>query len=80
MGKYEATTQPGIVTDVIGRYGKAFVGAAVAGIAYFLGVLAPEATPADITFVQWLGFALAVLGTGGGVALVPNKAAKPLTD
>lgn len=58
------------------EYAKAFVAAATAGLTYLIGVLAPNAAAGDITFVQWLGLALAVLGTGGIVAVVPNK----LTD
>ena len=62
--------------DFIKEYAKAFVGAAIAGITYLIGVLAPNAAAGDITFVQWLGLALAILGTFGGSALVTNK----LTD
>lgn len=59
--------------DVILQYAKAIVAALVAGLTYFVTVLAPEATFADITMMQWIGFAIAVLTSGAAVAVVPNK-------
>lgn len=59
--------------DFFKTYAKAFVGAATAGITYLIGVLDPTSTPADLTFVQYLGLALAVLGTFGAVGVVENK-------
>ena len=54
--------------ETINYYLKAFVGALVAGLTYLLTVLAPAAAVGDITLVQWIGFAVSVLGTLAGVA------------
>lgn len=53
-------------------YAKAIIGAVVAGLTYLLTVLTPAATFGDITLVQWIGFAVSVLGTFAGVAYVTN--------
>jgi hypothetical protein len=58
--------------ETINYYAKAFIGAIVAGLSYLLTVLTPAATAGDITLVQWIGFAVAVLGTFTGVALTTN--------
>lgn len=63
--------------DHFSYYAKAYVGAIVAGLTYFMTVLAPEATFASITMVQWIGFAVAVLGTWGGVAVTTNGLKPP---
>lgn len=53
-------------------YGKAYVGCFVAGLAYLMSVLAPSATLGSITLLQWIGFAVATLGTWAGVASFTN--------
>lgn len=63
--------------ELVNYYLKAIVGALVAGLTYLLTVLTPAATAGDITLVQWIGFAVAVLGTFTGVAVTTNGP-KPL--
>jgi hypothetical protein len=58
--------------ELVNYYLKAIVGAVVAGLTYFMTVLAPTATLSDVTLVQWIGFAVSVLGTFAGVAAVTN--------
>ena len=88
-GKHEAGVEPATITflDADGNpvpaptvwnqakhYAKALIGAVIAGLTYFLTVLAPSATVGDITLVQWIGFWVITLGTLIGVAATPNGA------
>lgn len=59
--------------EAAGHAAKAISGAVVSGAGYLMGVLPATATPADITFIQWLGLVVAVGGTFGIVYRVPNR-------
>jgi hypothetical protein len=65
--------------QTLNHYLKAIVGGIVAGLTYLMTVLGPAATVGDITLLQWIGFAVSVLGTFGGVAAVTNGP-KPGTE
>lgn len=72
-------TQPQIVSTSqlekapgIAGIRKSVLAAAVAGITYLMGVIPAAGGFSDVSTVGWLGFALAVLGTGGGVYAIPN--------
>jgi hypothetical protein len=68
---------PSTLANQVKHYAKAVVGALIAGLTYFLTVLAPAATLGDITLMQWIGFWVVTLSTLIGVAAVPNGA-KPV--
>lgn len=53
-------------------YAKAVTGGLIAGGSYFMSVLAPQASIADVTLLQWIGFVVAVLGTSFGVGAMTN--------
>jgi hypothetical protein len=57
---------------MLSYYAKAIIGAVVSGLAYLMSVIAPASHIQDITLLQWLGFAVAILGTFGSVAVVTN--------
>lgn len=91
-GKHEAGLEPASITidgvplgpaptwfNYVKHYGKAFIGGIIAGLLYFLTVLAPAATVGDITMLQWIGFTVTVLGTWTGVAVTTNGA-KPVKN
>ena len=65
-------TVPSTVKSQLSHYAKAIMSALLAGLLYFLTVLSPAATFGQITLFQWIGFFVAVLGSGLGVAAIPN--------
>lgn len=59
--------------EALPEYAKAFVAAIGAGLLTLAGILVGDMTLADLTQAQWLMVVIAVLGVGGGTAVVPNK-------
>lgn len=52
---------------------KALGGGLIAGGITLAAVASDAATPADVTFIQWVLVGVSVLGTGLGVWAIPNK-------
>ena len=57
-------------------YAKAVVAFVVSLLASLRVVLPADGGLGDVTLAQWIGVAIAVLGTPAGVYAVPNKVAK----
>lgn len=64
----------------LAEYAKAVTAALTSGIIYLMAVIAPAANLSDITFVQWLGFGLAIFSGFAATAAVPNALPKQATD
>lgn len=71
--KAEAIVLP-TALNYLKYFAKAIAGALTPGIIYLLTVLGPAAQVGDITFLQWLGFALSIIAPGAVVATVSNGA------
>lgn len=65
------------MSTLVSKYGKAIVGFIVAGLGSLYVV---TALPGGITLHEWIGVALAALGTSAGVAITPRGTAATVAD